>query len=1022
MTPQERTEIIGKTIAAFRLAESKTSKSAEQVFLFGMISKLQTAPEFIVKRMGELIGNKTDIVNNRRKAFSLLFTAQQYDSYEGTTKKRPSNISQKGLDSIKNNLKNILSLTGFGKRFGISLRMSREEQNAIYNASPENFNQLMENNPLLESKVHALVHINELFTRSGEYQNVPSYEEDYPDPEIQYYSSSDSDQEWESPYFTPRTSFGLDEPTSGTWQRQDQDIDSEEKEEEIDLTAASRLSHMTVPLTSKSGSDGDGEDPTPALEQISDYGSDSEDEEQELSVTADTTQRGGLLHWIKKNILRIEEDVDLLERIATSEYNDPDNKYIEPEEIADAIKEDVKDFLEHEQEIEELVHEDIHGEDAFDIELEIPELIYEQQLKRFYKKVMHEYSNFSEQTLARDYNKDPEAWANSAANRARMVIIEATDDNIERLAKTLMETSPLERVVISGLTEQRQNALKPFMVDLWKEKVAGIPNATKAFYASKLPNASMPELLSKSGLSKKKQEQLKGNSDIVGKGQMINAIAQAKQEDYKRKLGKVFSTRSKGVNFDTVLANTSLDRLMGPHTSISSNDISFENMRNEVDVNFHSKIDEIVLYASDDTMAEQLPNLTKKAGADQSLAIKSQNLKDDETPYWTIALPNDGIYDSTNSSDQTIQVDAYKLLTSSKGANDIVSESEKAAEKGNNINGENPQMAQAFDESGLSPKQALYLKDMFKENSLYPNNLSPKLYASTITKAQSGLNGKGAVVVGKALPWAAIGRIIATAEGARFAVNSTMFDTANDINEEEQQKMLTYKRMFNDLRGHYTSEEGGALDLNAAFQKAAENVARTYNEIENSEKVVQHNKRSRRLRLSSFVHANRTNLKNEYGIKLIKPQPLSFLYGVVATVVGLTLAATGVGASIAFPIVGAVVFVGFTALLTRSLFAQRAANAFHLSRWHRLSARARTAKTKAQDERQKMAEDLTVEIKTTGGISIQKDKKQGRKKDQDKRLFSGLKVTATTTQTTATASAPVVPKSKKMRKPKGSRV
>jgi len=53
----------------------------------------------------------------------------------------------------------------------------------------------------------------------------------------------------------------------------------------------------------------------------------------------------------------------------------------------------------------------------------------------------------------RKYDQDPTAWAGSAANRTRLIVIEATDSiPVQNLAQATFDAKPLERVLITGLT------------------------------------------------------------------------------------------------------------------------------------------------------------------------------------------------------------------------------------------------------------------------------------------------------------------------------------------------------------------------------------------------------------------------------------------------------------------------------------------------------------------------------------------------------------------------------------------
>ncbi|QCX00680.1 hypothetical protein FGM00_11385 [Aggregatimonas sangjinii] len=553
----------------------------------------------------------------------------------------------------------------------------------------------------------------------------------------------------------------------------------------------------------------------------------------------------------------------------------------EPEMVKDELERYAKDF----DTIDRNITDDIEGPEAFNIDLEVPKLISEPQLKDFFKRVLDKYSAFSKASIENGYKEKPKEWFESRANRARLVLVEATEQNLPEIAKAVLNASPLERVVAVGLDAEMQSRLKEELITAWEQNVN--EQSSPGAYQQKVLQALNDET-----------------------GQTVNRFEDA-----------------------------SLNQLMGPHDYSAKTDITFENMRNELDKNFYSKIDEIILYGNTPQLAQELPQLAKNSEAIQSLAIKAAPFNEaDNSLFWTAAL--DGV------------AEPLAHLTTAKNPGQILETGKFKM---------NPDFEKIFnervEEEGLNARDAKFLKEMLTSKSLYMNNLSPQLYATTITKAQSGLNGKGAIVVGDALPWGIMGRIVATAYGARFAVNSTMIDTANDMHQEDQEKMLGYRGMYNTLL---------VDSINKSPEEPVQNVVKElvkgFAAIEKDPEIIRQDKQGASERVFSLMHANNTNNKNERGIKLITPQPLNFFYGVAATSVGLGLSITAVGASIAFPIVGASVFAASTGLLAASLLTQKSANSTHMSRWHRASARARGTFKNAQDKRDKLVMDRTTEI------------------------------------------------------------
>ncbi len=555
------------------------------------------------------------------------------------------------------------------------------------------------------------------------------------------------------------------------------------------------------------------------------------------------------------------------------------------ETFPDDIEEQRRQLLAYDESAPDIIQatqNDINGPGAFNIELEVPDIISEPQLRNFFKGVLNQYSAFARASTENDYALKPKDWFESKPNRARLVLIESTETNLPDIARAFLNASPLERIVAVGLDDQKKADLKAALLVAWGEKIA----------------------------------------------------TQAAPDEYRQKVLDVLNENS-----DTPirsLSEASLEALLGPNDITTNTSITFENLKEELGSTFYSKIDELILYGENEALAQELPQLLIDTKVQQSLAIKATPFEDDgNSLFWTTAL--------------TGVDDPIKQITDAKNPEDILAEGKYQL---------NPDLERILDahitENGIQPRDAAFIKEMFTSKSLYINNLSPSLYATTITKAQSGVNGKGSLVVGKALPWALVGRIIATALGARFAVNSTMLDTGNDLQQGDQEKMLSYKDM-------YAAVLAKALKDNPenAFEEALGQLAKGYAETEKNPEISRIETAAAAGRLHSLVHANKTNKLNEFGIKLLAPSPAFWGYGLVTTIGGVALAATGVNLGIGVPITGASVFATASAITGTSLGAQAIANAYNFVRWHRASGKARGTQKNAQDKRDQQIHNRT---------------------------------------------------------------
>ncbi len=559
----------------------------------------------------------------------------------------------------------------------------------------------------------------------------------------------------------------------------------------------------------------------------------------------------------------------------------------------------LKFYDENAESIRQDVRADMYGKDAFNLELERPDQINEKQLQGFFIRLLDNYSRFTKKSLEADYVKDPKKWVNSKPTRARLVLIEATDENIPQIAQAMLNSSPLERVVAVGMDEGGQETLKQELLNGWKEKING---------------QSDPEY-----------------------GQRVGSAMEDEHAIY-------------GLNEDTPL-----HILIGPHGVIEGSDITFENMQKDLESTFYTKIDEIILYGTSNNLVDELPVLAHKSEAVKYLGIKAaESFEESDSAIWRASL-------------QGIE-NPMEHITSSKNPHELLKEGKYVI---------NPKVQETVNrnlsDAGLEDNQKAqeFFKNLLASKSLYLNNLSPTLYATTVTKAQSGLNGKGAIVVARSILWGIVGIQKSTAEGARFSINATMFDTGNDMHQEDQEKIDVYAKSFTSMYEVLKRQSGISPDL--AFDKAIHEVVKMYEAVETSSTVAQKERFAATQRDLSLVNANKTNKLIELGIKLVNPQVIGFGIGMTGLGAGIAALASSFTFPTALSVVGVSSGVTFATALTAALGVQWAANEKGLARWHRFSARARSTKQVAQDNREKLVTDITKNIvqEINAGLTIE---------------------------------------------------
>lgn len=894
MTTKEKDELIKRALQVFKVKDRIGLKSREQRLFFGKIKKLKDDPEAKLVELKKLLGNAGNPLKplDKLKAFSLILSPYKSEKDLESVSKNLK-ISQAGLEYVKDSVKNNYDLAEIGQLFAINLALSSEDK--------EKIKALNTNDEINSLGKYLLAKLTTLVLLQQKIVDV----------------IKDVDN---------RTAIITQEMMNQANRGRKSKTSFEEEKQEMTESSALLASVPSVIDATRS--------PVIGLESL-----DSMENSGTYLNTGATPQENesGVTAPKKKNFFDKFKRAGNKERLSRSEKvkrsrNGKTKKFKQAESIisdtynGEEAQQTLADYKREYSGIDQLVTDDIFSERAFKLDLVKPELISEPYLDRYFQTVVESYAEYNRDSIEEGYGTDPSHWFDSEANRGRMVLIEATNENLQELAEATINASPLERVVAVGLDETKNDEFKAALLDSWERKI---------------------------------------NS-------------QSNPEEYREKVLDALRKYSTTKDANS-LEEFSIKDLSGPHAHTPDKNISYESLKISLGDSFSSKLDEIVLYGSDNNMANQVSELAHKAEVKQYVAIKSSGFTSEDSPFWIGAFnqevtnPIQLLTSSKDSRDIFVKSrEGKNETTARKGAFSKIKnffwpgfDTEVIASKTNNFN-YNPRFESIFDNDGLQEKDKEYLKALFAERSLYPTNLSPELYSSTITKTQSGINGEGAVVVGNALEEGNFGRQVATAKGVLFAVNATMFDTANDINLESQDKMLSYKKTFQNLIQFYKEDKKASSE--EAFELAAKDLVTIYSSIEKRNAITENEKRGKLNRIYTLENANKTNKKNRTGINLLLPLPIGVGYGAAATVTGLTLAITGFAASIAFPVVGAVIFVTTTALLATSLRKQKKANADNLARWHRSSARAHASMRKAQDKRENFQKDIIEKLRS--GISL----------------------------------------------------
>lgn len=190
------------------------------------------------------------------------------------------------------------------------------------------------------------------------------------------------------------------------------------------------------------------------------------------------------------------------------------------------------------------------------LKIKIKGEITEQVMLDFTNDIFKNQADETKNLAAKDYRENPENWKKSAANRARLVIVEATELDAAQLAEMVKNTSPLERILIAGLEGSKKKTFEKELKKLWIESV------------------------------------------------------QKADSNYKRKFEATFE-KNENESINDLVNRLSLDALMGPHMHQDGLDIS-QAVLNQNYPGFGTSLEEILCFGKSKQISEQLPTLARQ--------------------------------------------------------------------------------------------------------------------------------------------------------------------------------------------------------------------------------------------------------------------------------------------------------------------------------------------------------------------------------------------------------------------------
>jgi len=500
------------------------------------------------------------------------------------------------------------------------------------------------------------------------------------------------------------------------------------------------------------------------------------------------------------------------------------------------------------------------------------------------------YANQANQAIIsseKEYAKDPKAWVDSKTSRSRLVVIEAAKWNIKDLAKLTYNASPVERVLIVGLTDELKTKL----------------------------TADLKEL-HKASIDAHSEDQINFN-DGISSGLLGNDIKE-------------------NIN------SASLEQLLGPHIYKDNLETSFDSM-SENFPQFDANLEEIVCFGETNLLSENTAALARKIDDNgiPIFSVKSSEIKENEVGLWhaSAAEPKNFLKNiadgksaidfigKENENGRPVELQLCPSLNTSLSLEGFKNQ---AATHNMGI------------DSRINQEDLNYFKKIFFAEAVYPSNISPNNIGRLVSKAGSKLNAMKASVVAEELMPNVYDSPRSSAVELEFAVGNLTNEGGGDLIKEDLAKKVSYKNFYDDVLQNSIKCNLNGDSLKVLKEKAFIQTVNSYKTIENENKQIQTYLNgpagAETWRDFGFLETDKVQKKNRTALKLLKWMKFFFGGGIVLSTVGVGFAIAGLlgapitlGASLALSAVGVGLFATSYGLRARSIHLQKKANGIHLT-------------------------------------------------------------------------------------------
>lgn len=479
-----------------------------------------------------------------------------------------------------------------------------------------------------------------------------------------------------------------------------------------------------------------------------------------------------------------------------------------------------------------------NGQSRFDFKIDAP-IDKKKQLDLTFN-LFRTQAQFKSDKSKELYRNDIGKWRDSGPSRARLVIIESHSAlPLGRLAKIIMEASPLERLLIVDLNEDKQSKLESELKKLWKEKF-------------------------------KSQSHLNSIKKII--------------RESPSKGDRILDTTS----IDELIDTMNIAELMGPHLFQGEPRLGKDDLEGRHGQIF-GNIEEVLGYGTKNTFFKEITSLaTNISDGVPSLGIRARTDKKNGKGAWTYIendnnmllehiasskAPRELLFENGDESKPRVSMEPrLEALTSKKELVRIMKKQGLASRK-------------HIEDSDIDS-----LKKMLFEEPLHEPYISPNSLDTTISAATSIIQVNKAEDVAKELFKNIYGKFTSTAVELNYAIFGMTVDGGSDQIQENLRKTNSYKifyqNVLNQLRAKGIGEKKAIRIAFAQTMDAYLGIEKLNSEIYkllNSETGAEAN------RNFGLIYTNKVSRLNKIGLKILAVAPYLFVAGIVTIGVGIAV-------------------------------------------------------------------------------------------------------------------------------------